>query len=72
VRASSKVVGYSQVWWFTPVILALGRLKQEDHEFEASLGYIERSCQRERERGRERDRERERERILKRSCKFCH
>jgi hypothetical protein len=25
------------MWWFTPVILALGRLKQEDLEFEASL-----------------------------------
>jgi hypothetical protein len=24
----------------TPVSLALGRLKQEDSEFEASLGYI--------------------------------
>jgi hypothetical protein len=23
-----------------PVILALGRLKQEDHKFEVSLGYI--------------------------------
>jgi hypothetical protein len=23
-----------------PIIPALGRLKQEDHEFEASLGYI--------------------------------
>jgi hypothetical protein len=30
----------SWVWWFTPVLLALGRLKQEDHEFNASLGYI--------------------------------
>jgi hypothetical protein len=31
----------SWVWWFTPVILALGRLRQETHEFEASLGYTE-------------------------------
>jgi hypothetical protein len=28
------------VWWYTPVIPALRRLMQEEHEFEASLGYI--------------------------------
>jgi hypothetical protein len=27
-------------WWCTSVIPALGRLRQGDHEFEASLGYI--------------------------------
>jgi hypothetical protein len=25
-------------WWFTPIIPALGRLRQEGHEFEFSLG----------------------------------
>jgi hypothetical protein len=30
----------SQAWWFTTVILAFGRLRQEDHKFEVSLGYI--------------------------------
>jgi hypothetical protein len=27
-------------WWCTPVILALGRLKQGDHEIKASLDSI--------------------------------
>jgi hypothetical protein len=31
-----------RVWWHMPVISALRRLKQEDQEFEVSLGYIER------------------------------
>jgi hypothetical protein len=30
-----------QAWWLMPVIPALGRLRQEDHEFKASLGYLE-------------------------------
>jgi hypothetical protein len=25
------------VWWYTPVIPALGKLRQEDHELEVSL-----------------------------------
>jgi hypothetical protein len=25
------------VWWDTPVVLAFQKLRQEDHEFEASL-----------------------------------
>jgi hypothetical protein len=28
------------VWWRTTIILAPGRLRQEDHKFESSLGYI--------------------------------
>jgi hypothetical protein len=27
-------------WWHTPVIPALRRLRQEDHEFEASQSYM--------------------------------
>jgi hypothetical protein len=33
-----KVVETSQAWWRTPVILALGKLRQEDSEVQASLG----------------------------------
>jgi hypothetical protein len=32
------------VWWYIPIIPALGRLKQEDIEVQASLGYIMGSC----------------------------
>jgi hypothetical protein len=29
----------SWVWWFIPVIPALGRQRQEKHEFKDNLGY---------------------------------
>jgi hypothetical protein len=35
----------SQVWWHIPVIPALGKLRQKDQEFEASLGYTMSSSQ---------------------------
>jgi hypothetical protein len=34
-------------WWCSPVIPKLGKLRQEDLEFKASLNYILRSCLRE-------------------------
>jgi hypothetical protein len=30
----------SQAWWYTCVIPAFGRLKQDDHEFKDNLGYL--------------------------------
>jgi hypothetical protein len=33
-----------QAWWCTSVISALGKVKQEDHTFEAGLSYIARPC----------------------------
>jgi hypothetical protein len=33
-------VSYSWAWWSTPIIPLLGKLRQEDHRFEASLSYI--------------------------------
>jgi hypothetical protein len=29
------------VWWFMAVILAVRRLRQDDDEFQANLGYID-------------------------------
>jgi hypothetical protein len=29
----------TQVWWYTLIIPALRRQRQEDHKFEASIGY---------------------------------
>jgi hypothetical protein len=31
---------FNRVWWYTPIILALGRLGQEDRDFDTCLGYI--------------------------------
>jgi hypothetical protein len=34
----------SQAQWYTPAIPVLRRQRQEDHEFDATLGYIVASC----------------------------
>jgi hypothetical protein len=36
--------GKNQEWWCTPVIPAFGRLRQEDLEFKANVGYIVSPC----------------------------
>jgi hypothetical protein len=36
-----KTLRISWVWWCTPIILVLGRLRWADCEFEASLGNID-------------------------------
>lgn len=39
-----KVNLIGQVWWYTPVILAFRRSRQEDSHFEASLDSVVRPC----------------------------
>ena len=39
-----KSTRFKWVWWYTPRIPTLGRLRQEDGEIEANLGYPARSC----------------------------
>jgi hypothetical protein len=39
-----KDLRISWMSWCTPVISVLGRLGQEDHEFEASLGLVSLFC----------------------------
>jgi hypothetical protein len=34
----------SQAWWHPSRILALGRLRQKDFKYQASLSYIARPC----------------------------
>jgi hypothetical protein len=44
-------------WWRTPVINEAKRMRQEDHKFEASLGYTLKKKKKERkEKGRKRQR----------------
>jgi fumarate reductase subunit C len=39
-----KILFLRQVWWCILVILALGKLREEDRKFEASLDYKARPC----------------------------
>jgi hypothetical protein len=36
-----KSQNFSHVWWCTPIIPAVGRVRQENSEFEASMGNSE-------------------------------
>jgi hypothetical protein len=40
-----------QIWLFTPVISALGRLRQENNESEASMSYIVLCLKKQKKRG---------------------
>jgi hypothetical protein len=56
---------YSSVWWCTPIIPALGKLRQENLEFEVQYRLYNKTLsgkKRERKRGREERGRRERER----------
>jgi hypothetical protein len=44
VQISIKEGSQSPAWWFRAVISAFVGLRQEDHEFQASMGYIVRTC----------------------------
>jgi hypothetical protein len=44
-----KWMKFGRAWWYTSLIPALGKLRQEDVEFKASLYYIVRACRKGRE-----------------------
>jgi hypothetical protein len=45
VKMSSQMTVFPfWTWWYMPVMPAFGRLRQEDHKLEATLGYIARPC----------------------------
>jgi hypothetical protein len=44
IGKDKKCSNVSWAWWLISVIPALWRCGQEDHEFEANLGYIVRLC----------------------------
>jgi hypothetical protein len=43
-QQASRSFRDSHVWWHVPIIPALMRPRQEDHEFEANMRYMLRTC----------------------------
>jgi hypothetical protein len=39
------------MWWYTPIILALERMRQENFQFEVSLGYTVGPCHKNKKKG---------------------
>jgi hypothetical protein len=63
---SSGEENKQQTWWCTPVILVYGKTRQEDREFQDSLGYIERFCvKKERENKKKGRKKKEKRRLMK-------
>jgi hypothetical protein len=44
------------IWWWTSIIPALRRLRQKEHEFKASMGYVGRTCEKSKQTNREKER----------------
>jgi hypothetical protein len=46
IQSLLKNSALSRVWWHMTIILAVGRLRQKDGEFKASLSYLVKLCPR--------------------------
>jgi hypothetical protein len=50
------------VWWYTSIIPAVRRLRQEDLEFKASLGYTAKPCLKKENKKKRKEKEKEKKR----------